>query len=66
SLISMENGRAIPYSINKLQDRGKFFVDPRNGASLIGNDITRQRVFKKIIEVEHVCVDFFSHVPGIL
>src|SRR5690606_13844750 len=28
SLISMENGKAIPYSINKLQDRGKFFVDP--------------------------------------
>jgi len=28
SLISMENGRAIPYSIDKLQDRGKFFVDP--------------------------------------
>jgi len=28
SLISMENGNAIPYSINKLQERGKFFVDP--------------------------------------
>ncbi|MEM6697304.1 MAG: translational GTPase TypA [Bacteroidota bacterium] len=28
SLISMENGKAIPYSINNLQDRGKFFVDP--------------------------------------
>ncbi len=28
SLISMEKGRAIPYSIDKLQDRGKFFVDP--------------------------------------
>lgn len=28
SLISMENGKAIPYSIDKLQDRGKFFVDP--------------------------------------
>ncbi len=26
SLISMENGSAIPYSIDKLQDRGKFFV----------------------------------------
>ncbi|MCC9041564.1 translational GTPase TypA [Myroides sp. M-43] len=26
SLISMENGKAIPYSIDKLQDRGKFFV----------------------------------------
>jgi len=28
SLISMEKGKAIPYSIDKLQDRGKFFVDP--------------------------------------
>ncbi|MGB3343026.1 MAG: translational GTPase TypA [Aequorivita sp.] len=28
SLVSMETGSAIPYSIDKLQDRGKFFVDP--------------------------------------
>jgi GTP-binding protein len=28
SLVSMELGKAIPYSIDKLQDRGKFFVDP--------------------------------------
>ena len=28
SLVSMENGNAIPYSIDKLQDRGKFFVAP--------------------------------------
>ena len=28
SLVSMEKGKAIPYSIDKLQDRGKFFVDP--------------------------------------
>ncbi|MEZ7496352.1 translational GTPase TypA [Leeuwenhoekiella aequorea] len=28
SLVSMENGNAIPYSIDKLQDRGKFFVSP--------------------------------------
>jgi GTP-binding protein len=27
SLISMEKGKAIPYSLNNLQDRGKFFVD---------------------------------------
>ena len=24
----MENGNAIPYSLNNLQDRGKFFVTP--------------------------------------
>jgi len=28
SLVSMEKGQAIPYSIDKLQERGKFFVDP--------------------------------------
>lgn len=28
SLISMETGTAIPYSINNLQERGKFFVGP--------------------------------------
>ena len=28
SMISMENGQAIPYSLDKLQDRGKFFVAP--------------------------------------
>ena len=28
SMVSMENGTAIPYSIDKLQERGKFFIDP--------------------------------------
>tara|TARA_B100001287_G_scaffold118939_1_gene100174 strand:+ start:2056 stop:3852 length:1797 start_codon:yes stop_codon:yes gene_type:complete len=28
SLISMEKGQSIPYSLNNLQDRGKFFVNP--------------------------------------
>ena len=28
SLISMENGPGTPYSIDKLQDRGVFFIDP--------------------------------------
>jgi len=28
SMISMDNGDAIPYSINNLQDRGTFFIDP--------------------------------------
>lgn len=28
SLISLETGTAIPYSLNNLQDRGKFFVAP--------------------------------------
>ncbi len=28
SLVSMEKGKSIPYSIDKLQDRGRFFVEP--------------------------------------
>ncbi len=28
SIISMDTGVATPYSIDKLQDRGKFFIDP--------------------------------------
>lgn len=28
SMISMANGPAVPYAIDKLQDRGVFFVDP--------------------------------------
>jgi GTP-binding protein len=28
ALVAMETGTAIAYSINKLQDRGRFFVDP--------------------------------------
>ena len=48
SLISMENGKAIPYSIDKLQDRGRFFVDPNEdiyegqviGENSRGDDMT--------------------------
>ena len=28
SLISMEEGEAIPFSLHNLQDRGKFFINP--------------------------------------
>jgi GTP-binding protein len=28
ALIAMETGTSISYSIDKLQDRGKFFIDP--------------------------------------
>ena len=44
SLISMETGSAIPFSLNNLQDRGKFFV-PANAAIYEGQVIgehTRQ------------------------
>ncbi|MCZ6595143.1 MAG: translational GTPase TypA [Bacteroidetes bacterium] len=44
SLVSMENGSAIPYSIDKLQDRGRFFVHPNEAiyeGQVIGEN-TRQ------------------------
>jgi GTP-binding protein len=28
SMVSMETGKAIPYSIDKLQERGRFFINP--------------------------------------
>jgi len=47
SLIAMETGQAITYSIDKLQDRGKFFIEPGDhiyagqviGEHTRGNDI---------------------------
>ena len=44
SLISMEKGAAIPYSLDKLQERGKFFVSPNEpiyAGQVIGEN-TRQ------------------------
>jgi len=44
SLIAMEAGTAIPYSIDKLQDRGRFFIDPNEevyAGQVIGEN-TRQ------------------------
>jgi GTP-binding protein len=34
SLIAMESGKAISYALDKLQDRGKFFVHPREDVYL--------------------------------
>jgi GTP-binding protein len=44
SLIAMETGEAITYSIDKLQDRGKFFIDPGDPiyAGQIIGEYTRQ------------------------
>ncbi len=44
SLISMEKGAAIPYSLDKLQERGKFFVSPNESiyAGQVIGENTRQ------------------------
>ncbi|MDG1761215.1 MAG: translational GTPase TypA [Flavobacteriaceae bacterium] len=50
SLVSMENGTAIPYSIDKLQDRGKFFVDP-------GENIYEGQVIGENSRQDDMCVN---------
>ena len=45
SLVSLETGEAVAYSINKLLDRGKFFVEPGDeiyGGQVVGEH-TRER-----------------------
>ncbi len=44
SLIALETGTSIPYSIDKLQDRGKFFIDPGEDvyAGQVIGEYTRQ------------------------
>lgn len=44
SLIAMETGTAITYSIDKLQDRGKFFIEPNDDiyAGQVIGEYTRQ------------------------
>ncbi|GAL75867.1 GTP-binding protein typA/BipA [Nonlabens ulvanivorans] len=37
SMISMETGTSIPYSMDKLQDRGKFFIHP--GEEIYGGQV---------------------------
>jgi GTP-binding protein len=53
-LISKEKGTAVPYSINNLQDRGKFFVDP-------GEDIYTGQIIGEHIRpddlVVNICVE---------
>lgn len=45
SMIAMENGTAYAYSIDKLQDRGKFFIDP--GEEVYGGQVVGEHVHDK-------------------
>ena len=42
SMIAMETGTAYAYSIDKLQDRGKFFIDP--GEEVYGGQVVGEHV----------------------
>ncbi len=42
SMIALENGTAYAYAIDKLQDRGKFFIDP--GEDVYGGEVVGEHV----------------------
>lgn len=42
SMIALETGNAFAYSIDKLQDRGKFFIDP--GEDVYGGEVVGEHV----------------------
>ena len=45
SMIAMETGNAYAYAIDKLQDRGKFFIDP--GEDVYGGQVVGEHVHEK-------------------
>lgn len=42
SMIALENGTAYAYALDKLQDRGKFFIDP--GEEVYGGEVVGEHV----------------------
>jgi GTP-binding protein len=55
ALISQETGRAIPYAIDKLQDRGRFFVDPNENVytgQVIGENTRAEDIVINIVKTK--------------
>ncbi|MGP1610114.1 MAG: translational GTPase TypA [Candidatus Cryptobacteroides sp.] len=52
SLVSLETGNAIAYSMNKLLDRGKFFVEP--GEDIYGGQVVGEHTRDKDLNV-NIC-----------
>ncbi len=55
ALIAMETGTAIEFSINKLQDRGKFFVDPNDkiySGQVIGESTRQDDLIVNLIKTK--------------
>jgi GTP-binding protein len=50
SLIAMETGTAIPYALNKLQDRGKFFIFP-------GDTVYKGQVVGKNTRIDDIVIN---------
>ncbi|MCD7714406.1 MAG: translational GTPase TypA [Prevotella sp.] len=49
SMIALETGNAFAYSIDKLQDRGKFFIDP--GEDVYGGQVVGEHVHENDLVV---------------
>ncbi len=50
SLVAMETGQAYAYAINKLQDRGRFFIDP-------GEDVYEGQVVGESTREGDICIN---------
>ncbi len=55
ALIALETGTSIPYSIDKLQDRGKFFIDPNEDiytGQVIGENTKQDDLVVNVIKTK--------------
>ncbi|MDY0160219.1 MAG: translational GTPase TypA [Bacteroidales bacterium] len=55
ALISQETGKAIPYAIDKLQDRGRFFVEPNEDVytgQVIGENTRTDDIVLNIVKTK--------------
>lgn len=55
ALIALETGISIPYSIDKLQDRGKFFIDPNEdiyAGQVIGENTKQDDLVVNVIKTK--------------
>jgi GTP-binding protein len=55
ALIALEMGTSIPYSIDKLQDRGKFFIDPNEeiyAGQVIGENAKQDDLVINVIKTK--------------
>ncbi|MDP4281979.1 MAG: translational GTPase TypA [Bacteroidota bacterium] len=55
SLIAMETGTAVAYSINKIQDRGKLFVDPNEkvyAGQIVGENTRANDIVVNIVKTK--------------
>lgn len=60
SMIAMETGTAYAYSIDKLQDRGKFFIDA--GEEVYGGQVVGEHVHEKDLVINVTKAKQFTNV----